>query len=260
MCARCRRPGRARRTPASRCRTRTRSSSHFRSTARARRSSPIGAPTARCAASSSGTRSTRPSPVSRPRGKCASSTTMPAAGANTTRRATGRRSRTAARPYDGPAARVLRRGLQGARRNLLGDPVVATTPAAARVRSLAARAYGLRAPPLALEQRAGQDRGSHPLDVRRPVAGRLRALHVPRPADLRVRLDAEGNPKDRYGRNVYIDTLNSAFGPGWKRESGILVHKPNGTFCHSFVPQSRSRATRAKRCGHLHPASATASP
>ena len=48
---------------------------------------------------------------------------------------------------------------------------------------------------------------------------------------------AEGNPKDRYGRNVYIDTFNSAYGPGWKRESGILVHKPNGTFCHSFVPQ-----------------------
>jgi hypothetical protein len=46
-----------------------------------------------------------------------------------------------------------------------------------------------------------------------------------------------GNPKDRYGRNVYIDTLNSAYGPGWKRESGILLHRPTGTFCHSFVPQ-----------------------
>jgi hypothetical protein len=46
-----------------------------------------------------------------------------------------------------------------------------------------------------------------------------------------------GNPTDRYGRNVYIDTFNSAYGPGWKRESGILVHRPTGTFCHSFVPQ-----------------------
>jgi hypothetical protein len=46
-----------------------------------------------------------------------------------------------------------------------------------------------------------------------------------------------GNPRDRYGRNVYIDTLNSVYGSGWKRESGILVHTPNGTFCHSFVPQ-----------------------
>jgi len=46
-----------------------------------------------------------------------------------------------------------------------------------------------------------------------------------------------GNPRDRYGRNVYIDTLDSAYGPGWRRESGILLHTPNGTFCHSFVPQ-----------------------
>jgi hypothetical protein len=46
-----------------------------------------------------------------------------------------------------------------------------------------------------------------------------------------------GNPTDRYGRNVYIDTFDSAYGPGWKRESGILVHRPAGTFCHSFVPQ-----------------------
>ena len=47
----------------------------------------------------------------------------------------------------------------------------------------------------------------------------------------------EGNPRDRYVRNVYIDTLNSAYGPGWKRESGIVTHRPTGTFCHSFVPQ-----------------------
>jgi hypothetical protein len=46
-----------------------------------------------------------------------------------------------------------------------------------------------------------------------------------------------GNPRDRYGRNVYIDTFNSAYGPGWKRESGILLHRGTGTFCHSFVPQ-----------------------
>lgn len=46
-----------------------------------------------------------------------------------------------------------------------------------------------------------------------------------------------GNPNDRYGRNVYIDTYNSVYGGGWKRESGILVHRPTGTFCHSFVPQ-----------------------
>lgn len=45
----------------------------------------------------------------------------------------------------------------------------------------------------------------------------------------------EGNPRDRYARNVYIDTLNSGYGPGWKRESGILTHRGTGTFCHSFI-------------------------
>ncbi|MBM2823824.1 MAG: hypothetical protein HW413_2570 [Thermoleophilia bacterium] len=49
--------------------------------------------------------------------------------------------------------------------------------------------------------------------------------------------NAKGVPKDKYGRNLYIDTLNSAYGQGWKRESGILTHKGTGTFCHSFVPQ-----------------------
>jgi hypothetical protein len=46
-----------------------------------------------------------------------------------------------------------------------------------------------------------------------------------------------GVPKDFYGRNLHIDTLNSAYGSGWKREAGILTHKGTGTFCHSFVPQ-----------------------
>jgi hypothetical protein len=49
---------------------------------------------------------------------------------------------------------------------------------------------------------------------------------------------AKGVPKDRYSRTVYIDTFDSAYGPGWRRETGILVHSPDGTFCHSFVPQS----------------------
>ena len=48
---------------------------------------------------------------------------------------------------------------------------------------------------------------------------------------------SRGVPKDRYGRNLYIDTLNSAYGPGWQREAGILTHRGTGTFCHSFVPQ-----------------------
>src|SRR4029079_19799568 len=49
--------------------------------------------------------------------------------------------------------------------------------------------------------------------------------------------NAQGVPKDQYRSHLYIDTFNSSYGPGWKRESGILSHKSTGTFCHSFVPQ-----------------------
>jgi hypothetical protein len=67
----------------------------------------------------------------------------------------------------------------------------------------------------------------------------------------------EGNPTDRYGRNVYIDTYDSVYGPGWRREAGILVHRPGGTFCHSFVPQRPfagypTRTTRAAAPGKLY--------
>jgi hypothetical protein len=47
----------------------------------------------------------------------------------------------------------------------------------------------------------------------------------------------QGIPLDGYGRNVYIDTYDSWYGAGWKRESGILTHHETGTLCHSFVPQ-----------------------
>ena len=48
---------------------------------------------------------------------------------------------------------------------------------------------------------------------------------------------SQGVPLDGYGRNVYIDTYDSWYGAGWKRESGILLHRGTGTLCHSFVPQ-----------------------
>lgn len=66
------------------------------------------------------------------------------------------------------------------------------------------------------------------------VFGRLSYLGVPVHGFSSTSV---GNPRDRYGRNVYVDTLNSVYGRGWRRETGILTHKPTGTFCHSFVPQ-----------------------
>lgn len=46
----------------------------------------------------------------------------------------------------------------------------------------------------------------------------------------------QGDPLDAYGRNLYLDTLDSAYGPGWHRENGFLAHRPGGTFCYGFFP------------------------
>ncbi len=48
--------------------------------------------------------------------------------------------------------------------------------------------------------------------------------------------DRNGVPLDGYGRNLYIDTFNSAYGSGWKRETSILFRRPTGSFCYSFWP------------------------
>jgi hypothetical protein len=45
-----------------------------------------------------------------------------------------------------------------------------------------------------------------------------------------------GSPLDGYGRNVYLDTLDSAYGSGWRRENGFLTRAPTGAFCYGFFP------------------------
>lgn len=43
-----------------------------------------------------------------------------------------------------------------------------------------------------------------------------------------------GAPADGYGRLVYLDTYNSRYGKGWKRENSFLTHKPTGLWCYGF--------------------------
>jgi hypothetical protein len=45
-----------------------------------------------------------------------------------------------------------------------------------------------------------------------------------------------GVPLDTFGRNLYVDTFDSAYGRGWKRENGFLMHKGSGAFCYGFFP------------------------
>jgi hypothetical protein len=45
-----------------------------------------------------------------------------------------------------------------------------------------------------------------------------------------------GVPLDTFGRNIYVDTFNSTYGSGWKRENSFLTHTNTGAFCYSFNP------------------------
>ena len=45
-----------------------------------------------------------------------------------------------------------------------------------------------------------------------------------------------GVPLDSFGRNLYVDTFNSTYGPGWQRENGFLSHVGSGGFCYGFYP------------------------
>jgi len=47
---------------------------------------------------------------------------------------------------------------------------------------------------------------------------------------------SSGQPLDSFGRNLYLDTFDSAYGQGWKRENSFLTHKDDGVFCYSVNP------------------------
>jgi hypothetical protein len=51
----------------------------------------------------------------------------------------------------------------------------------------------------------------------------------------------QGNPLDSYGRNIYLDTFDSAYGKGWHRENSFLTHHRGhtlGDFCYGFYPHA----------------------
>jgi hypothetical protein len=53
-----------------------------------------------------------------------------------------------------------------------------------------------------------------------------------------------GQPLDAYGRVLYVDTLDSAYGNGWRRENGFVARNPDGTFCYGFVPHVTAEGER----------------
>jgi hypothetical protein len=54
-----------------------------------------------------------------------------------------------------------------------------------------------------------------------------------------------GVPLDTFGRNLYVDTFDSAYGAGWRRENSFLMHKGSGKFCYGFYEH--------KWAGQRHP-------
>lgn len=56
-----------------------------------------------------------------------------------------------------------------------------------------------------------------------------------------------GAPLDGFGRLLYLDTYNSAYGPGWRRENSFVAHNPTGFFCYGFYPFDPTMS------GYVHP-------
>jgi hypothetical protein len=45
---------------------------------------------------------------------------------------------------------------------------------------------------------------------------------------------SHGENTDSYGRLLYLDTLGSAYGKGWRRENAFVPHAPAGNYCYGF--------------------------
>jgi hypothetical protein len=60
-----------------------------------------------------------------------------------------------------------------------------------------------------------------------------------------------GAPTDNFGRLIYLDTHNSVYGAGWRRENSFVPHNPTGAFCYGFYSFDPTRG------GYKHPAGVT---
>jgi hypothetical protein len=56
-----------------------------------------------------------------------------------------------------------------------------------------------------------------------------------------------GVPLDTFGRNIYLDTFNSKYGKGWKRENSFLAHRGTGVFCYGFYPHGSRPVGQGER-------------
>ena len=154
-------------------------------------------------------------------------------------------------------ARVVRDRVQGERRHVLGASELAADAAERRLRPVAQRAEGLGAAHLhwtgeLAELEVYQDwvYGGRFQEVFGRATYRGEAIHG-------FKTTHSGTPLDTYGRLIFLDTLNSQYGPGWKRENSFVVHNPSGMFCYGFYPYS-SYGSYPRSARRSSPASASA--
>ena len=57
-----------------------------------------------------------------------------------------------------------------------------------------------------------------------------------------------GAPTDNFGRLIYLDTHDSIYGSGWRRENSFVPHNPTGAFCYGFYSFDPTKG------GYKHPA------
>jgi hypothetical protein len=60
-----------------------------------------------------------------------------------------------------------------------------------------------------------------------------------------------GAPTDSFGRLIYLDTFNSMYGSGWRRENSFVPHNPTGVFCYGFYTFDPTKG------GYKHPPGAS---
>jgi hypothetical protein len=61
-----------------------------------------------------------------------------------------------------------------------------------------------------------------------------------------------GAPTDSFGRVIFLDTYNSMYGNGWRRENSFVPHNPTGVFCYGFFTFDPTKG------GYQHPPGQTA--
>jgi hypothetical protein len=61
-----------------------------------------------------------------------------------------------------------------------------------------------------------------------------------------------GAPTDGFGSLIYLDTYDSVYGQGWRRENSFVSHNPTGVFCYGFYSFDPTKG------GYKHPPGSTA--